>query len=87
MKESLFFIQHDTASRPSAALLFQPDAILGVTSATGETTYEADRDYIYDKATQSLTLPEGSPIPFKTQEQLYPLMTSDLPKIRQTARR
>ncbi len=82
MKEPLFFIQHDADLRPSAALLFQPDAILAVTSATGETTYKADTDYVYDKAAHVLSLPEGSRIPFTTQEQMYPLMTSDLPKIR-----
>ncbi|MCA9027469.1 MAG: c-type cytochrome [Planctomycetaceae bacterium] len=80
--EPLFFIEPASGSRPSAQMLFEPEAILSVASATGQTTYEVDRDYEYDRSTNSLILPKGSRIPFTTQEQLYPLMTSDLPKIR-----
>ncbi len=80
--EPLFFIQKDDTSRPSASLMFLPDKIFLVTGATGDTTYESGRDYVYNRDTNSLSLPEGSHIPFTSQEQLYPLMTSDLPKIR-----
>lgn len=82
MTESMFFIQAEAGQRPRSAFLFHPDKVLQVVSATRETVFEEGRDYVLDADTSSLLLPEGSRIPFKTQEQMYPLMTSDLPKIR-----
>lgn len=82
MRESLFFIQHDANASPQAALLFKPAKILRVASATRDTTFEAGRDYVFDETSRTLRLPKGSRIPFKTLDELYPLLTSDSPKIR-----
>jgi len=82
MREPLFLIQAKPETPPSARLLFRPNRIISVTSATRETVYEAGKDYDMDLEAGVLSLPEGSRIPFKTLDQLYPLMTSDEPKIR-----
>ena len=82
MSEPMFFIQADADSQPSASLLFSPTHVLSVSTATSETTFEAERDYVFDSQSNCLSLPEGSRIPFMTHEQLYPLMTSNLPKIK-----
>lgn len=87
LRESLFFIQADSKTRPQASLLFLPKKIVRVQSATRDVDYEEGRDYqvrpdigTFDvKAT--FDLPDGSRIPFKTIDDLYPLMTSDVPKI------
>jgi len=81
LRDPLFFIQVEAGKRPQAALLFKPDRIVSATSATRQATYESGRDYEFDKAANVLRLPKGSRIPFKTLDQLYPLMTSDQPKI------
>lgn len=81
IREPLFFIQSADDAQPKASLLFKPDKIVSVTSATREIQYEVDRDYVFDQPTGTLRLPPGSRIPFKTMDELYPLMTSDLPKI------
>lgn len=81
MRETLFFIQPDANSLPLAALLFQPQNIISVTNAARDTTFEAGRDYLLDQATATIRLPKGSRIPFKTQDELYPLMSSQGPKI------
>lgn len=81
LRESCFFIQEDVSDRPRSSLLFKPTKIASVTSATREVTYEAGRDYVLDEATMTLHLPAGSRIPFKTKDELYPLMTSNAPKI------
>ena len=81
MSEPIFFIQPDDKTRPQATLLFQPEKVLSVISTTRETVFEAGRDYEFDAETAIIRLPEGSRIPVTTTEQLYPLMTSDLPKI------
>jgi lysophospholipase L1-like esterase len=65
--------------------LFRPKTIAKVTSATREATFDEGRDYVFDAETNSLRLPEGSRIPFKTLDELYPLMTSDAPKIARQA--
>lgn len=69
--EGLLFIQRP-AGRPEARLLFTPDKMIAVRSATGEVTYEEGRDYEVIRATRTIRLPEGSRIPFVTQADLYP---------------
>jgi acyl-CoA thioesterase-1 len=79
--EPLFFIQQSADQRPQGRLLFPATRILRLTSADRTKTFEAGRDFkLEDDGVVSL--PEGSQIPFKTIEQLYPLMTSQEPKIR-----
>lgn len=79
--EPMFFIQSSKQERPTCKLLFKPTEILSVRSATRETTFKADRDFTVDMAAGTISLPAASRIPFKTQDQLYPLMTSNTPKI------
>jgi len=81
MRESMFFIQKDAETAAESTLLFKPSKILSVTIAARETAYEADRDYVFDDKHDRLRLSERSRIPFKTLDELYPLMTSSAPKI------
>lgn len=81
-RESLFFIQPDSADQPGAALLFRPTEIISIENATRDTAFDPDTDYEFDKATNSFRLPAGSKIPYRTLDQMYPLMTSDAPKYR-----
>jgi acyl-CoA thioesterase-1 len=79
--EPLFFIQSTHQERPRCGLLFQPKKVLSVRSATRETTFEVGKDFTVKLADAAIELTPGSRIPVTTQEQLYPLMTSNLPKI------
>ncbi|MCA9229354.1 MAG: SGNH/GDSL hydrolase family protein [Planctomycetales bacterium] len=81
MTESMFFIQSSADSRPRSALLFKPSRLLKVVSATRETTFTEGIDYRLDPKSGVLELPPGSRIPYKTFDQLHPLMSSDEPKI------
>jgi acyl-CoA thioesterase I len=81
IREPVFFIEGKGSDRPSGKLLFKPTEIVSVTSGTRDIKYEAGKDFNVDLATGTITLPPGSRIPFTTQEHLYPLMTSNLPKI------
>lgn len=83
LRESLFFI--DSGERPRASLLFHPEMIVRVTSATREIVFEEGRDYHFDEQSQTFSLPKGSRIHFLNLEQLYPLMSSDAPKIAKRA--
>lgn len=80
-RDPLFFIQEPDAEAPSARLLFKPKRILKVVSADRKTEFEEGKDYIYEAEGNRMILPAGSRISFMTHEQLYPLMTSDAPKI------
>ena len=81
IREPIFFIQDGGSDRPAAKLLFTPTEIVSVESATRGTKFEAGKDFVADLATRTLRLTEGTTVPFKTQDELYPLMTSDAPKI------
>jgi lysophospholipase L1-like esterase len=81
IREPLFFIQGTHGERPKGWLLFKPKEIVAVRSATREITFEPGKDYTVDLSSGSIELPAGSKIPVTTVEQLYPLMTSNLPKI------
>jgi hypothetical protein len=85
LSESMFFIQADGSSLPTSSLLFRPEKIIRVTSATRDLTYETGRDYVVDAARGTITLPKDSRIPFKTTDELHPLMTSPSPKIARQA--
>lgn len=71
-EESVFFIQESPDTRPQASLLFTPREILRVEMpATGREMQEG-RDYVLSADRRTLALPEGSRIPFKTREEMYP---------------
>lgn len=79
--ESLFFVQREEGRPPTATLLFRPERILSVRSATREVAYEEGRDYLVDRASGVMSLPPGSRIPFKTMAEMYPPADSKLPKM------
>jgi len=70
-RESLFFVQKNDDELPCDTLLFAPDRILSVKSATGEITYEEGRDYILT-SDRIISLPKDSRIAFKTDAEMHP---------------
>jgi acyl-CoA thioesterase-1 len=81
IREPLFFIRGTHGELPKCQLLFKPKEVLSVRSATRDKMFEPGKDYNVDLATGTIELPAGSKIPVTTEEQMYPLMTSNLPKI------
>jgi acyl-CoA thioesterase-1 len=65
-RESLFFLAKDGFA--AASLLFPPDRVLAVTSATGEITFEAGRDYVIRGG--RVSLPGASRIPAARPEDI-----------------
>jgi acyl-CoA thioesterase-1 len=72
--ESLFFVKNENEI-PSDSLLFTPEEILSVKSASGEILYNKGSDYILSSE-RVLSLPKGSRIPFKTAEEMKPAPNS-----------
>lgn len=79
--EPLFFVEPEGAGRPTCKLLFKPTEVHSVRSATHEVTFEPGKDYDVNLADGTVSVPAGSRIPVTTREQMYPLMSSDLPKM------
>lgn len=80
IREPIFFVEEKSGERPTGKLLFKPTEIISMTSATRTVKFEAGKDFIVDAKSGTISLPAGSRVPFTTQEQLYPLMSSNLPK-------
>lgn len=70
--ESLLFVQEKEGERPSAQLLFTPQEMPSLQNAAGEIKYTQGQDYNWEPQSKTLTLPEGSRIPFKTVAELHP---------------
>jgi lysophospholipase L1-like esterase len=85
IREPIFFIQTSGNEHPTCNLLFKPTHIVSVRSATREKTFEPEKDFTAEMSAGTISLPSGSRIPFKAQDQLYPLMTSNAPKIARQA--
>lgn len=81
ISEPFFFISPNEKELPSGKFLFEPKRIVSVKSATGETEFVEGKDFVVDLEKGTIQLLENTRIPFKTQEEMYPLMTSELPKI------
>jgi lysophospholipase L1-like esterase len=81
IREPVFFIRTEESKPPVAKFLFIPTKVLSVTSATRDTTFDAGKDFEVDLHKGVIRVARGSRIPVKTQEEMYPLMTSNLPKI------
>ncbi len=81
IREPLFFIQGTHEERPKCGLLFKPKEVLSLRSATQEITFAEGKDFTVKPAESAIELTAESKIPVTTLEQLYPLMTSNLPKI------
>jgi acyl-CoA thioesterase I len=80
IREPLFFVEENPSDRPTGKLLFKPTEVLSISTSTRDTKFEPGKDFLVDLAAGTISLPPGSRIPVTTQEHLYPLMTSDLPK-------
>jgi lysophospholipase L1-like esterase len=78
--ESLFLIGDE--DRATATLLFPPERIVSVTSATGELEYEDGRDYTVDYQSGCIIRFAGSRMPFTSNAELSPLTpgSSAMPK-------
>lgn len=71
-EESLFFIQESPDTRPQASLLFTPREILRVELPSTGHVLEEGRDFVLTGDRRTLSLPEGSRIPYKTRDAMYP---------------
>ncbi|QDU79395.1 GDSL-like Lipase/Acylhydrolase [Polystyrenella longa] len=80
LREPILFLQEE-GQLPTGKLFFTPKKIVAVESATRKIVFEEGTDFRWDAEKNQLVLPEGSRIPRLTTEELYPLMTSDTPKI------
>jgi hypothetical protein len=67
--ESVLFIK-DGAGEAKGKVLFTPRKVLKVANSSGETVYEAGRDYIWQRGSNEIVLPAGSRIPAKTPQDL-----------------
>jgi len=70
--ETVFFVQPADSGPATARLLFVPKKIISVTSANGLTVFEKDRDFVWKRGSDILTLTPNSRIPVKTVAQLHP---------------
>lgn len=70
--ETLLFVRSASAREPVARLALTPTQIVSVRSTSGETEFEAGRDYVWKSGGRELILPEGSRIPALTESELYP---------------
>ena len=68
--ESTTFIVREDGSI-TAKLYFKPTAILSVKSNDLKTTFTEGVDYTWDEETGTLTLPQGSSIPYFTQNDIH----------------
>jgi len=68
--ESVLFLKTGGDDLPKAALLFEPTEILAVRSSSGETTYEAGKDYAWTPGSREIRLLAGSRIVAKTPADL-----------------
>ncbi len=69
--EPLFFIRENSDLPPKAQLIFRPTNALQITSASRDVLYSETSDYIVDTDTETVTLPQGSKIPFTDKTDLY----------------
>ncbi len=68
--ESVLFVQDDPDRPPRATLLFRPTRILAVRSASGEITYQAGKDYVWNPGSSELILTPESTITFQRPQDL-----------------
>jgi acyl-CoA thioesterase I len=67
--ESVLFIK-DGEGGAKGKVLFTPTKVLKVASSSGETVYEAERDYLWQPGSNEIVLPAGSRIPWKAPQNL-----------------
>jgi acyl-CoA thioesterase I len=81
IREPIFFIEGRGSERPLGKLLFKPTEILSVSNGTRDLKFQPNKDFLVNSEVGTISLPEGSRILVTTREHVYPLMSSDLPKI------
>src|SRR5262245_50723925 len=72
--DGLFFI--GDGERATATLLFPPERLVSVTSATGDITSESGRDCVGDYETGSLRRLAGASMPCTSAAESYPPLTA-----------
>lgn len=72
VNEPILFRRDTADTAPAGRLLYPPESIVSVQDFTLQTTYEEGRDYVWNAGTRTLTLPEGSRIPFREEAAFYP---------------
>jgi lysophospholipase L1-like esterase len=70
--EGLMFVLEPGRQTATASLLFVPDKVLWLTSASGEVTYQEGRDFVRHEGSRELALTAESRIPFKKRSEMYP---------------
>jgi acyl-CoA thioesterase-1 len=74
--DALFFIRYSREEQPRASLLFPARKIIRIEQAGTGILFEEGRDYTIGPDKRTLFLPEGSRIPFKNHEELFPMPNS-----------
>ena len=70
--DPLFFIRAENEPAAKAALLFVPEKMPGLQSATRAVVYENGRDFTWSPGSRTLVLTPGSRVSFKTAAELHP---------------
>ncbi len=68
--EPILPVRDDPAKPAHAKLLFTPSKIYGAHSADGRTKYKEGQDFVVNKTTGTVTLPQTSRIPYRLKSQL-----------------
>jgi acyl-CoA thioesterase I len=84
LREPILFIEGSASERPRGKLFFKPTDVLSVTTGIRDVRFDAAKDFIVE-CDGTITLPTSSRIASLAREQLYPLMTSNSPKIARKA--
>lgn len=71
-RESVLFVVKEGQTEATANLLFAPDDIISVQSASGERVFRPNVDFTWKPGSRELTLTANSPIPSRTLAQMFP---------------
>lgn len=71
-RDPLFFMRAEGQPAASARLLLVPKGPPQLTKATGDVSYEAGKDFIWQPGSREIVLPPKTRIPFRTQVLLPP---------------
>ena len=70
-RESVLFVRGKDGM-PTAKLLYDVERVLSVQAANGTRSFQPDRDFVVSEDHSELRLPNGSPIPFLNETDLFP---------------
>lgn len=71
--DALFFIRYSNEEQPRASLLFPMKKTIKLEQPGTGTIFEEGKDYMIGPDKRTLSLPEGSRIPFKNYRELFPM--------------